>query len=272
MKLGKGSLRGFFLLVLSSFIMMETYAQNTGTTQSPASEGDRNYRIDTVFSVRPVREADKMFKISVWRRIDLREKYNLPFYGTGNIKNDGIIGNIYNAVNENAFEVFADEQFSEPLSIADFQKNFWLAANGDSIFIKDLYYLDFMEEFSFDKHRSQILFDIKYIELVMPSETNSNAGQKTIGFIRYKDFYEYFKDHPDARWYNFQNTAKNLTYDQAFDLRLFRSVVRKYTNPDDALIVDMVDPNNPNQDVQAYLNSLQFEYDLLEWENSLWEW
>ncbi|MEX2593504.1 MAG: gliding motility protein GldN [Anditalea sp.] len=268
----RSKLIGFFSLMLCSVIALETFGQE-GNTQSPANNGDREYKIDTVFSARPVREADKMYKISVWRRIDLREKYNLPFYGTGDIKTDGIIGNIYKAVvEENSLEVFADEEFTQPLSISEFQTNFWIAANGDSIFIKNLYYLDFMEEFAFDKHRSEIMFDIKYIELVMPSETNSNAGQESIAFIRYKDFYEHFKDHPEAKWHNFQNTAKDLTYDQAFDLRLFRSVVRKYTNADGALIADMVDPDHPNPELQAYLNSLEFEYDLLEWENTLWEW
>lgn len=269
----QSKLIGLFSLMFWGVMVLETSAQNTGNTQSPANMGDREYNIDTVFSARPVREEDKMFKISVWRRIDLREKYNLPFYGSGDIKDDGIMGNIYKAVvEENSLEIFADEEFTQPMSISEFQTNFWIAANGDSIFWKNLYYLDFMEDFAFDKHRSEILFDIKYIELVMPSETNSNAGQKTIAFIRYKDFYEHFKDHPEAKWFNFKNTAKHLTYDQAFDLRLFRSVVRKFTNPDDALIADLVDPDNPNPEVQAYLNSLEFEYGLLEWENTLWEW
>lgn len=261
-----------FSAVLCSVPVWGSYAQN-GNTQSPASLGDRENKIDTVFSARSIREDDKMYSIEVWRRIDLREKFNLPFYGSGDSKTDGIIGNIYKAVvEENALEIFADEDFTEPLSISEFQTNFWIAANGDSIFQKNLYFLDFMEEFAFDKHRAEVIFDIKYIELVMPSETNSNAGQKTIAFIRYRDFYNHFKDHPDARWYNFKNTAKNLTYDQAFDLRLFRSVVRKFTNPDNALIADLVDPDNPNPDLQAYLNSIEFEYGLLDWENTLWEW
>lgn len=263
---------GLLSLVLCSLTAWEVSAQS-GNTQSPANGGDRNYQIDTVFSARSMREDDKMFRISVWRRIDLREKYNLPFYGSGDTKTDGIIGNIYKAVvEENALEIFADEDFTQPMSISEFQNNFWIAANGDSIFVKNLYYLDFMEEFVFDKHRSEVVFDIKYIELVMPSESNSNAGQKTIAFIRYKDFYNHFKDHPEAKWYNFKNTAKNLTYDQAFDLRLFRSVVRKFTNPDNALIADLVDPDHPNPQLQAYLNSLEFEYGLLDWENELWEW
>jgi hypothetical protein len=73
----RSKLIGLFSLVLCSLTAWEGFAQN-GNTQSPASVGDRNYRVDTVFSARPVREDDKMFKISVWRRIDLREKYNLP--------------------------------------------------------------------------------------------------------------------------------------------------------------------------------------------------
>src|SRR5690606_14484025 len=262
-------LASLFTMVLLSAMVLEAAAQ--GTTQTPPG-GDVSYEMDTVFSAKKIREDDKMFKISVWRRIDLRERYNLPFYGSGDIKNDGIIGNIYNAVVDHSLEVFADEDFTTPLSIKEFQTNFWIAINGDSIFVKDLYYLDFMEEFLFDKHRSQVIFDVKYIELVMPSETNANAGQETIAFIRFKDFYDHFKNHPSARWFNFKNSANNLTYGQAFDLRLFRSVVRKYTNPDGALIADLVDPDSPNPELQAYVNSLEFEYGLLDWENTLWEW
>lgn len=264
-----------FILTLSLLFAMiggDVFGQGA-TSVSPSNMGDRRFKVDTVYSVLPIREDDMMFQIGVWRRIDLREKYNNPLYGSGDTKNNGIMSNIYKAiVEENALEVFADEEFKQPLSISEFQNNFWIAANGDSIFVKQLYYLDFKEDFVFDKHHSQIKFDVKYIELVMPSPTNANAGQKTIGFIRFKDFYNHFKDHPEAKWLNFQNDSKSLTYDQAFDLRLFRSVVRKYTNADNALIADLVDPNSPNAELQAFLNSLEFEYKLLDFENALWEW
>lgn len=264
-----------FILALSLLFAMiggDVFGQGA-TSVTPSNMGDRRFKVDTVYSVLPIREDDMMFQIGVWRRIDLREKYNNPLYGSGDTKNNGIVNNIYKAiVEENALEVFADEEFTQPLSISEFQNNFWIAANGDSIFVKQLYYLDFKEDFVFDKHHSQIKFDVKYIELVMPSPTNANAGQKTIGFVRFKDFYNHFKDHPEAKWLNFQNDSKSLTYDQAFDLRLFRSVVRKYTNADNALIADLVDPNSPNADLQAFLNSLEFEYKLLDFENALWEW
>ncbi|WP_154853937.1 type IX secretion system ring subunit PorN/GldN [Cyclobacterium xiamenense] len=269
----KSSLTNWLFCLALSLLALPAFSQNTNTQNPNMDLGDTEFEMDTVFSVLPIREDDKMYQVGVWRRIDLREKFNLPLYGTGGLKSDGIMMNIYNAiVNENAFEIFADEEFTQPLSISEFQTNFLTAENGDSTFVKDIYYLDFREDFVFDKHRSEVKFDVKYLELVMPSETNSGAGQKSIAFIRFKDFYEYFDDMEKGQWLNFQNTSKHLPYSQAFDLRLFRSVVRKYTNPDNALIVDMIDPNNPNAQLQAFLNSLEFEYDLLEWENNLWEW
>jgi gliding motility associated protien GldN len=243
------------------------------TSVNPSGFGDRQFVMDTVLSANKIREDDKMYQIGVWRRIDLREKYNLSLYGSGDTKSNGIMNQLYKAiVDENALEVFSDAEFTQPLSIAEFQENFWLNATGDSIFVKQLYYLDFKEDFVFDKHHSDIVFDIKYLELVMPSATNSDAGQKTIAFIRYKDFFNHFKNHPDARWINFSNLSKSLTYDQAFQTRLFRSVVRRFTNPDEALIADLIAADNPNPQMQAYLNAMTFEYKLLEFENYLWEW
>lgn len=261
------------LLIAAGIAPFTSEAQIAPTSVSPSGYGDRQFDMDTIFSAKRIREDDKMYQIGVWRRIDLREKYNKPLYGSGDTKATGIVNQIYKAiVEENALEVFADEEFTQPLSIAEFQDNFWLNATGDSIFTKQLYYLDFREDFVFDKHHSDMVFDIKYLELVMPSETNSNAGQKTIAFIRYKDFYEYFKDHPEARWINFQNLSKSLTYDEAFETRLFRSVVRKFTNSEEALIADLVALDHPNPEMQAYVDALEFEYKLLEYENSLWEW
>jgi hypothetical protein len=63
-----------------------------------------------------------------------------------------------------------------------------------------------------------------------------------------------------------------LTYDEAFEARLFRSVVRRFTNQEEALIADLISADNPNPEMQAYINALAFEYRLLEFENSLWEW
>ncbi len=249
------------------------------TSVNPSSIGKRQYAMDTVFSVKRIREDDKMYQVSVWRRIDLREKYNVPLYGSGDAKENGIINHIYKAVKQNALEVFADENFTQPMSIAQFDSSYWKTDFQDSVFVKQLYFLDFKEDFVFDRQHSQFKFDIKFIQLVMPAETNAdpNTGvgfQKTIGFIRYKDFINYFSNHPDARWINFQNISKSLPYNEAFEARLFRSVVTRYTNQNEALVIDLVDKNTPadRRKMQAYLDALAFEYQLLEFENSVWEW
>jgi gliding motility associated protien GldN len=256
----------------------ETVAQ-VATSVNPSGLGVRQYAMDTVYSAKRIREDDKMYQISVWRRIDLREKFNTPLYGSGDTKENGIIHHIYKGVKQNALEIFADENFTQPLSIAQFDSSFWKTDFQDSIFVKQLYFLDFKEDFVFDRQHSQFKFDIKYIQLLMPAETNAdpNSGvgfQKTIGFIRYKDFINHFAKHPDARWINFQNISKNITYNEAFESRLFRSVVTRYTNESEALIIDLVDKNTPadRRKMQAYLDALAFEYKLLEFENSVWEW
>lgn len=259
-------------------LVKEGFSQ-VATSVNPSGLGIRRDAMDTIYSVKRIREEDKMYQISVWRRIDLREKYNVPLYGSGDAKENGIINHIYKGVKQNSLEVFADENFTKPMSIAQFDSTFWKTDFQDSIFVKQLYFLDFKEDFVFDRQHSQFKFDIKFIQLIMPAETNAdpNSGvgfQKTIGFIRYKDFINYFAKHPDARWLNFQNISKSLTYSEAFESRLFRSVVTRYTNQEEALIIDLVNKNTPadRRKMQAYLDALAFEYQLLEFENSVWEW
>jgi gliding motility associated protien GldN len=272
-------LRYTLLACFLGFGLAEVSFAQVATSVNPSGLGARQYAMDTVYSVKRIREDDKMYQISVWRRIDLREKYNIPLYGSGDAKENGIINHIYKAVKQNALEVFGDENFTQPLSIAQFDSAFWKTDFQDSIFVKQLYFLDFKEDFVFDRQHSQFKFDIKYIQLVMPAETNAdpNSGvgfQKTLGFIRYKDFINYFAKHPDARWINFQNISKSLTYNEAFESRLFRSVVTRYTNQEEALVIDLVNKNTPadRRKMQAYLDALAFEYQLLEFENSVWEW
>jgi gliding motility associated protien GldN len=268
-----------FSILAFFFVLAQGAVAQVATSVNPSTVGVRQYAMDTVYSAKRIREDDKMYQISVWRRIDLREKYNLPLYGSGDTKENGIINHLYKGVKQNALEVFADENFTQPLSIAQFDSTFWKTDFRDSIFVKQLFFLDFKEDFVFDRQHSQFKFDIKYIQLVMPAETNAdpNSGvgfQKTIGFIRYKDFVNYFKAHPDARWINFLNISKSVTYNEAFESRLFRSVVTRYTNDSEALVIDLVSKNTPadRRKMQAYLDALAFEYKLLEFENSVWEW
>jgi len=260
--------------VLFSLVFWQGAMGQVATSVNPSNTGVRQYAMDTVYSSKRIREDDKMYQISVWRRIDLREKYNLPLYGSGDTKENGLINNIYKAVKANELIAYKDENFKTPLSISEFDSAFAYNDNKDTVFIKNYYYLDFKEDFLFDRQHSQFKFDIKYVEIIRPAEFNQGAFEGKVGYIRYKDFIEYFAKHPDARWLNFTNISKSLTYSEAFESRLFRSVVRRYTNQANALVLDLVNKNTPEErkKMQAYLDALAFEYNLLEFENSVWEW
>lgn len=252
------TLLAFFLVLAQG-----AFAQ-VATSVNPSTVGVRQYAMDTVYSAKRIREDDKMYQISVWRRIDLREKYNLPLYGSGDTKENGLINNIYKAIKSNELEAFRDENFKSPLSISEFDSAFSYNDLRDTVFIKNYYYLDFKEDFVFDRQHSQFKFDIKYIKIVRPSEFNQGGFENTVAFIRYKDFVNYFKAHPDARWINFLNISKSVTYNEAFESRLFRSVVTRYTNDSEALVIDLVSKNTPadRRKMQAYLDALAFEYKL----------
>ena len=263
-----------FFAALFSLILWQGAMGQVATSVNPSTTGVRQYAMDTVYSVKKIREDDKMYQISVWRRIDLREKYNMPLYGSGVTKENGLINNIYKAVKSNGLTAYRDENFKTPLSITEFDSAFAYNDNKDTVFVKNYYYLDFKEDFLFDRQHSQFKFDIKHIIITRPAEFNQGPYEGTVAYIRYKDFINYFAKHDDARWLNFTNISKSLTYSEAFESRLFRSVVRRYTNQADALVLDLVNKNTPEErkKMQAILDGLAFEYKLLDFENSVWEW
>ncbi|MCU0401881.1 MAG: gliding motility protein GldN, partial [Algoriphagus sp.] len=93
------------LLAAVGLVSLNANAQ-VATSVNPSGFGDRQFSMDTIYSAKRIRDDDKMYQISVWRRIDLREKYNLSLYGSGDNKANGIVNNIYKAVvDENALEV-----------------------------------------------------------------------------------------------------------------------------------------------------------------------
>ena len=104
----------FACLVVLGFVG-ETAAQ-VATSVNPSGLVTRQYAMDTVYSAKRIREDDKMYQISVWRRIDLREKYNTPLYGSGDTKENGIINHIYKAVKQNALEIFGGDGFDVEFS------------------------------------------------------------------------------------------------------------------------------------------------------------
>jgi len=292
------SYKSLFLILflgISSYSWGQAVTGPPGNSLKPSNNTNRS-QSDSINSALRIRDEHKMYQVSVWRRIDLRERYNLPFAGSGVAKLDGIVNNIYKAAAslDSILKPYKDENLTIPLGVEEFKKAFWetseQVSGNDTTMLKiigpaDIYFIDFKEDFVFDRQHSQIKFDIKYISLVMDKEVNmpkafndstgAVLSEKVVAYFRYDDFINFFKKHPTARWINFENISESKTYPQAFARRDFRSVITKFTNEKDFTILSLVDKkitDSEKRKFQAYLDALAFEYKLLDFENSLWEW
>jgi hypothetical protein len=71
-----------------------------------------------------------------------------------------------------------------------------------------------------------------------------------------------------AVWYNAQNMAEHRNFADAFNLRLFSAHIIKFANPKDQRISEIYNKS----DREGILSSLRVEYDLVDFENELWEY
>ncbi|MCC5946481.1 MAG: gliding motility protein GldN [Bernardetiaceae bacterium] len=142
----------------------------------------------------------------------------------------------------------------------------------DEFFPRDFSVMRVREDLFFDKVRSRMIHDIQSLEIILPAEKNADGGgiDKTIGVFSYKELVDnLFKGNPEAIWYNPHNSSPNShrNLEEAFELRLFTGHVVKYDNPDDAYIIDMTQ----NDEKQKIISSMNYEYQLIEYESHLWE-
>jgi gliding motility associated protien GldN len=287
---------------LSLSFVTEVFPQTGSTTVNPAGVKPKKYAKDVDFEVvDTIRQEDKMYQISVWRRIDLQEKFNLPLYGSGDKKDNGIMKHIRDAVVVHGVKAYKSDilypdtlDSKKEIGVTDFEKLFdFTDYNNSPMSIKNLYFLDLKEDFVFDRHHSRFKFDIKYIALVKPEKVNINAldpnsvgAENIFAYIPYKELMEHFEAKKiQGVWINFKNVAEPKTYPEAFNQRMFRSVVVKFTNEFDKLLLDFSSEkyNRLTQEqknkygpawpkLQAFFDAMAFEYKLVDFENSVWEW
>jgi len=256
-------------------------------------------------SVYPIPYVNQMYKRTVWRRMDLEEKQNQPFFST----NNEITRIIINAVKDGILDVYEDdslnkkmskEKFLENLKLPEVEEDAGFGGGGDGFggdsgwgdsgggggwgdeseesgsgISGPMYYdaseltiLNIQEDMIFDKVRSRLYYNIQSIEIVIPAEAVATGIEKSVGVFRFKDLERLFRSMPErAIWYNRQNTAHHRNLADAFLLRLFNARVYKVSNPRNDQIADIyLDPK------AALIKSQQIEHQLIEYEHNLWEY
>ena len=273
--------------------MMLSYgavAQQVSTTQSSNP------------SARPIPESDVLFKKTVWRKIDLREKQNRPLFS----ENREITKVLIEAVKSGELVAYKTDSVNVPLSREEFLANMtgkdmggglteeeiaagfgqeeedddaWGAALGttatqetgpvsNEFFAKQLYLLELKENVVFDKKRSRMYHDIQTISIKVPATLNPLGFEQTVGSFKMSDLVKVFRNNPEtAIWYNAQNDAQHKNLADAFDLWLFSSYITKISNPNDRALGDIY--GGGKKGLLAAQEALEA---LIEYEYSLWSY
>jgi gliding motility associated protien GldN len=251
-------------------------------------------------SVRPIAESDMMYRKTVWRTIDLREKQNKPLFADGRQISKIIIdavkrGELPIYKNDSLTTTLTQQEFGTALTIpgaedlrteeekklgfeAASSDDSWDATPGaktetaamgpEEYFPKDLYQLELKEDAIFDKKRSRMYYDIKSLSLIVPASLKSNVKGYDIklGTFKYSDLVKVFRDHPtEALWFNPRNDAQHKNLADAFDLRLFSSYITKISNPDNSSLEDIY--GGPQQGILAAQTAAE---QMIEYEYNLW--
>jgi gliding motility associated protien GldN len=279
----KKALLSALVLLMVGFISVDSFAQ----------EEKALYNENSVY---PIPYVNQMYKRTVWRRMDLKEKQNRPFFSTAN----EITRIIINAVEDGLIYPYVDDSLNKRMSKEQFFENLKLPTDEEDDFGADAgfgddggwgdsgwgdeeettspsiqYYdatqlniLRIQEDMIFDHVRSRLYWDIQSFELIIPATEVATGIEKTVGVFAYKDLEKLFRSMPDrAIWYNRQNTAHHRNMADAFLLRLFNARVVKVSNPRDDWIQDI----SPDQR-SALIKSQQEEQRLIEYEHNLWEY
>ncbi len=260
-------------------------------------------------SLRPIHESNVMYKLTLWRRIDLMEKQNQPLFSKG----AEITKHLIDGVKAGVLEPYDNDSVSTKITLEEFTRRLtkkfeggglskeeieagfgaatdddgWgggaatsqtsastettkpaaVAADGYELFPSDLYIVEIKEDWIFDKQRSRQYFDIQTITIKIPSELSSEGLEQTLASFKYKELESYFRLNPNCIWYNAANTAQHKNLADAFELRLFDGRIIKKSNSLNKYLDQVY--KNPKE---ALLKSQQLEYELMEYENTLWEY
>ncbi len=199
-----------------------------------------------------VREDDAVFKQTIWRVIDAREKINLTFKYPAEDDNGSqlFFSILYKAVTEDSVVAFDDERFTKPYKLDKFKVKF--SGGMDTVDVPDLdgstilrrevrmkefpidsvYQFMIKEDIFFDKEASRLVTRIVGIAPMGP--TILPSGQVIPG-PSYPYFWLYY---PDIRKtlarkqvYNPKNSGNRLSWEDLFENRTFSSYIVK-TNKD----------------------------------------
>ena len=222
-----------------------------------------------------IREADVMWRKRVWRTIDFRQKMNQVFfyptethYNWSNFMQ--ILIDNWNSGDIKAYEVELDkDELNKPYLFADFKKKYekvYRNEEGAEIVtpfdVTQVKMLNIMEDWYFDRQRSQLMVRILAISPVLVYEDGKEPEQ--LFWVSYNSATR--EVLAKSNFFNRDNPGAALNYDQVFMMRLFDSYIYKEENPYDRRISSYA------SGVKALYESERIKQEIIDFEQNLWEY
>lgn len=257
-----------------------------------------------------VDETQVMFKKTVWRRMDMKEKQNRPFFSLNgevsrlliNAVDEGLltpyrsdscinfmpdiifISNISvereqnpfvgGGFNSGGFDSFGDDSSADNASGEKQNEE----ARQEAIPENEFSVLYIKEDVIFDRNRSRMYNYIRSLSIALPRSAGSlwnPAGfEKKVAHFRYDDVVALFRGpYADkAKYYNNNNPGQHINMSDAFELRLFNAPIIKVSNAQDLDIRQLYADDMARDPLSVIVIQQKYEYDLMEYESELWEY
>lgn len=235
-----------------------------------------------------IREADVMWKKTIWREIDFNQKINQGFYFPiiphQNWQN--LITVLMNGLKSGEITAYADEitstgELINPISHNKIVENTTLRGttkrlNDETGELEDVAYEEQLksedvtrcrvkEIWYFDKQRSQMMVRIIAICPVrLADDGNGNMVTEPLFWVPYNDATRRLL--AKSPYFNRHNSAAQLSYDEVFIKRMFDSYIYREENMYDRNIKDYA------KGVEALNESEQIKQSIIDFEQQLWEY
>ena len=228
-----------------------------------------------------IREADIYWEKRVWRNIDFREKINLAF--TWPV--DPFVDVVYKAVISGELKAYSPlyDDFREgtELPLEDILRKYnridttWIldeeTYQEKPIIIKSEFdyqtvqKIQIKEDWVFDEETSTMIVRIIGMTMIrdrIDPTTGETLGSEPMFWIYYPDLRNIIVRH---EVFNEKNSARYLTFEDIFEMRLFSSYIVKEDNVYDRFI------ENYKSGIDQVLESERIKEEIFDYEHNLWE-
>ena len=244
--------------------------------------------IKTPMPLQDVREADVMWKKTIWREIDFRQKMNQGFYypvtphenyknlftilkealadptsGVVAYKDEARTGELINPTTWNEIQTQITTTTQVP-QYDEYDNQIGTKEVVSEMSSESVMRCQIKEEWYFDKQRSEMLVRIIAICPIRIVEKDGESVPERLFWVPYDDNLR--KILINAPFFNRSNSAARLSYDDVFLRRVFDSYIIREDNIYDRSI------NEYAKGVKALKESERIKEEIIDFEQNLWEY